>query len=126
MNYLKKVGISFIYILSFIIGLTFIFTLLNYIGLLNSTTINIIKVIIPIISMFIGGFIIGKRSSKKGWLEGLKLSIIFLIILSLFNYLGLKTSISLKIFIYYLVLTISTIFGSIIGVNKNELNKKNN
>lgn len=118
MNYLKKLGISFIYILSFIIGLTFIFTLLNYIGLLNNTAINIIKIIIPILSMFIGGFVIGKRTGKKGWLEGLKLSLIFLVILTLFNYLALKSNLSFKVLIYYLILIISTMFGSIIGVNK--------
>ena len=118
MNYLKKLGISMIYILSFILGLTFIFTLLNYIGILNNTAINIIKIIIPILSMLIGGFVIGKKTGKKGWLEGLKLSLIFLIILTLFNYLGLKSNLSLKVFIYYLILIISTIFGSIIGVNK--------
>ena len=118
MNYLKKLGISIIYILSFILGLTFIFTLLHYIGLLNNTTINIIKIIIPIISMFIGGFIIGKKTGKKGWLEGLKLSLIFLVILTLFNYLGLKSTLSLKVIIYYLILIISTMFGSIVGVNK--------
>lgn len=118
MNYLKKLGISFIYILSFIIGLTFIFTLLNYIGLLNNTAINIIKIVIPVLSMFIGGFIIGKKTGKKGWLEGLKLSLIFLVILTLFNYLGLKSNLSFKVLIYYLMLIISTMFGSIIGVNK--------
>lgn len=118
MNYLKNLGISIIYILAFILGLTFIFTLFNYIGLLNNTAINIIKIIIPVISTFIGGFVIGKRTGKKGWLEGLKLSLIFLVILTLFNYLGLKSNISLKVGIYYLILIISTMFGSIIGVNK--------
>lgn len=122
MNYLKKLGISIIYILSVIFILTFIFTLLNYVGLLNNTIINIIKIIIPIISMFIGGFIIGRKIGKKGWLEGLKLSLIFLILLTLFNYLGLKSNISLKVIIYYLILIISTIFGSIIGVNKHKPN----
>ena len=118
MDYLKKLGISFIYILSFILGLTFISTLFNYIGLLNNTAVNIMKIIIPVLSMFIGGFIIGKKTGKKGWLEGLKLSLIFLVILTLFNYLGLKSNISLKVGIYYLILIISTMFGSIIGVNK--------
>lgn len=122
MNYLKNLGISIIYILAFILGLTFIFTLLNYIGLLNNTVISIIKIIIPVISMFIGGFVIGKKTGKKGWLEGLKLSLIFLIILTLFNYLGLKSNISLKVGIYYLILIISTMFGSIIGVNKHKPN----
>lgn len=118
MTYLKNLGISIIYILAFILGLTFIFSLLNYIGLFNNTIINIIKIIIPVLSMFIGGFVLGKRTGKKGWLEGLKLSLIFLIFLSLFNYLGLKSSLSLKVGIYYLILITSTIFGSILGVNK--------
>lgn len=118
MNYLKNLGVSIIYIVIFILGLTFLFTLLNYINLLNNTVINIIKIIIPVISMFIGGFIIGKKTGKKGWLEGLKLSLIFIVILTLFNYLGLKSNLSLKTIIYYLMLIISTMFGSIIGVNK--------
>lgn len=118
MNYLKNLGISIIYILAFILGLTFIFSLINYIGLFNNTTMNIIKIIIPVLSMFIGGFVLGKRTGKKGWLEGLKLSLIFLIFLTLFNYLGLKSNISLKVGIYYLILITSTIFGSILGVNK--------
>ena len=118
MNYLKNLGISIIYILAFILGLTFIFSLINYIGLFNNTTMNIIKIIIPVLSMFIGGFVLGKRTGKKGWLEGLKLSLIFLIFSTLFNYLGLKSNISLKVGIYYLILITSTIFGSILGVNK--------
>lgn len=123
MNYFKNVGIALLYIVCTILGLTFISTLLNYINLFGNTAINIIKIIIPIISMLIGGFVIGKRKGKKGWLEGLKLSLIFLVILTLFNYLGLHHTMSIKTVIYYLILIISTIFGSIIGVNK--YNSKN-
>lgn len=118
MNYLKNLGVALLFIVSFILGLTFIGTLLNYIGLFNNTVIKIVKVIIPVLSMFVGGFIIGKKQGKKGWLEGLKLSLIFLVILTLFNYLGLNSKFSLKSVIYYIILIISTIFGSIIGVNR--------
>lgn len=118
MNYLKNLGVSLLFIISFILGLTFIGTLFNYIGLFNNTLIKIIKVIIPVLSMFIGGFVIGKKQGKKGWLEGLKLSLIFLAILTLFNYLGLNSSFSLKSGIYYIILIVATIFGSIIGVNR--------
>ena len=112
MNYLKNVGISFIYIICFLLGLTFISTLFNYINLFGN------KVIIPIISLFVGGFVIGKRTGKKGWLEGIKLSLIFLAFLTIFNYLALDSSISLKTVIYYIILVIATTFGSMIGVNK--------
>ena len=122
MNYVKKVGVTLIYIIGIILILTFISTFFNYINLFNNSVINIIKIIIPIISMLIGGFIIGKKTGKKGWLEGLKLSLIFIIILTIFNYLAFNHKISLKTIIYYLILIISTIFGSIIGVNK--INKR--
>jgi len=118
MNYLKNVGISFIYIICFLLGLTFISTLFNYINLFGNTFINVLKVIIPIISLFVGGFVIGKRTGKKGWLEGLKLSLIFLAFLTIFNYLALDSSISLKTVIYYIILVIAATFGSMIGVNK--------
>ena len=118
MSYLKNLGISLMFIVAFMLVFTFIATLLNYIGLFSSTIMKIIKIIIPVISMLIGGFIIGKKQGKKGWLEGLKLSLIFLIILTIFNYLGLNFSFSVKSIIYYTILIVSTILGSIIGVNK--------
>lgn len=118
MNYLKNLGISLLFIILFVLGLTFIGTLLNYIGLFNSAVIKIIKVLIPVISMFIGGFVIGKKQGKNGWLEGGKLGLIFLVILTLFNYLGLDYSFSFKSIIYYIILLVSSILGSIIGVNK--------
>lgn len=118
MNYLKNIGIALIYIISFLLGLTFISTIFNYINLFGNSFINILKVIIPIISLFIGGFVIGKRTGKKGWLEGIKLGLIFLFVLTIFNYLALDTSFTLKTIIYYLILTSSSTFGSMIGVNK--------
>lgn len=118
MNYLKNVGISFIYIICFLLGLTFISTLFNYINLFGNTFINVLKVIIPVISLFVGGFVIGKRTGKKGWLEGIKLSLIFLAFLTIFNYLALDFSMSPKTLIYYIILVIATTFGSMIGVNK--------
>lgn len=124
MNYLKNVGIAFIYIISFLLGLTFISTLFNYINIFGNTFTNIVKVIIPVVSLFIGGFVIGKRVGKKGWLEGIKLSLIFLFILTIFNYLALDMSFSLKTLIYYLILIISTTFGSMFGVNKYKPEKK--
>lgn len=119
MNYLKKVGISLLYIIGIIFALTMIITILNYFNIISGTLLTISKILICVISLFIGGFIIGKKSSKKGWLEGFKLSIIFLLLLLLFNYLGLGALPELKNIIYYSIIIASCIFGSIIGINKN-------
>lgn len=124
MKYLKNLGISLLYIIIPILVLTFLSTLFNYFGLFNNSIMKIVKIIIPIVSMFIGGFIIGKKQGKNGWLEGLKLGLIFLLILTLLNMFGLNGSFSIKMVIYYLILTIATILGSIVGVNKFKPNNK--
>ncbi len=118
MNYLKKVGISLLYIIGIILVATMIISIFNYFNVINGKALTVSKILICVISLFTGGFIIGKKATKKGWLEGLKLSTIFLILLVLFNYLGLRNTPQIKNVIYYLIMIASCIFGSIIGINK--------
>lgn len=118
MDYLKIIGRSFIYVISIILVSTIIITLLNYINILNSTFTTIFKILIPITSMFIGGFIIGKKTKNKGWLEGLKFGIIMIFILFLLNLIIFKQNFEFRNLLYYVILIASTIFGSMIGINK--------
>ena len=120
-KYLKNISISILYIIVSILILTFITTLFSYFNIIGEKTISIFKITIPIISLFIGGFYIGKRSIKKGWFEGLKLGLIFIILLIIFEFFALDISFKGKNIIYYLIIIISSIFGSMIGIS----NKKN-
>lgn len=117
MNYLKKLGFSFLFIIGSILVLTFLITIFNYFDIMSDKVASIFKIIIPVISLFIGGFYIGKKSLKKGFIEGLKLGLIFSIILILFNFLGLNNSFKLKYILFYLILIISSTLGSMIGIN---------
>lgn len=121
MNFIKKVSVSILYIVVSLLVLTFLLTLFSYFNIINDKIVSIFKIIIPVISLFIGGFFIGKKTLKKGWLEGLKLSLIFLIILIIFEYLALNQSFDIKNILYYLILSISSIFGSMIGISKKKL-----
>ena len=118
MNYLKKTGISLTYIISSILILTFVITFFNYFNIINDKIISIFKILIPIISLFIGGFISGKRSKNKGWLEGLKLGSLFSILLIIFNFLAFNNSFEIKYLLFYLIIITSSIFGSMIGINQ--------
>ncbi|MDD2518855.1 MAG: TIGR04086 family membrane protein [Bacilli bacterium] len=118
MIFLKNSIKPLLAILISLLLLTFIATSLNYFNLINYKVISILKLIIPIVSFIIGGFIIGTRSISKGWLAGLKLCLVFLIFLTLFNLLGLQHKFKLIDLIYYLILIGSTMFGSMIGINK--------
>lgn len=116
MAYLKKLLKPFIYMLiSLLIG-TLLLTLINYIN--SGFIFKSLKLIIPIISMFIGGFMIGKRSIKKGWLEGIKIGLIFIFILVLYNLIILNNPFTLKTIIYYLILLSISVVGSMLGINK--------
>lgn len=122
MNYLKKLVFSFLYIIGTILISTFIVTFLNYFNIISDKVISIFKILIPIISLFVGGFYIGKKSDNKGYLEGLKLSLIFSIFLLIFNFLALSNSFKFKYLLFYLIIIISCVLGSMIGIN---INKKN-
>ena len=126
MNYvlwLKRLGRSFLYLFGILLVLTFLMTLLHYFNLIPYRVVTILKIIIPILSLFIGGFVIAKNSKEKGWLEGMKLGMIFLILLMLFNYLGLSKSFEIKDFIYYLILFIASTFGGMVGINFTTIEK---
>lgn len=120
MKYAKDLGISLLFIIGSFIILTFLITTLNYFNLFSSGLVSVFKIIIPIVSLFIGGFRIGKKSTKKGWLEGLKLSLIFTIILILFNLLGLGNKMEFKNILYYMIIIASCMFGGMLGINKTE------
>lgn len=100
-------------LLSFLI-LPFLLSIFNLLGIFVN---KIILIIISSLIMFISGFLIGKKSSNKGYLNGgiLGLSFIFiLIIVSIF----FKINFNIERFIYYIILLLSTVLGSILGINK--------
>lgn len=121
MNYIKNIGISLLFITGTILVLTLLVSIFNYFNIISGSVLSISKILICIISLFVGGFVIGRKTNKKGWLEGLKLSVIFLIIFMIFNFLAFNNIPSFKNLIYYLIIITSCMFGSIIGIN---LNKK--
>lgn len=108
-NYLK----SYIYLISSLIILTTLFSIITYLIPIKTT---IIKILIPIISILISSFILGKNTKSKAYLEGIKFSLIYLIFTTILK-LILKTSFNYKVFIIYLLLTLSSIIGSTIGIN---------
>lgn len=116
MNYIKKTSVSLgVSSILFFVS-TFIFTILQYLGWFSDMTLKILLTIFSIISFFIGGLIFGKKSLKKGWLEGIKLSFINIILFLLLNVL--LSNFQIKNTIFYLLIFFFTTLGSIIGVNK--------
>ena len=111
-NYLK----SSLYTLGIMVICTIITTILNYFNIINGTTLNIIHYIIPIISVMVGSFILGKTSSKKGYIEGLKYSGIWSTLFLIINIFIKELNISSIIF--FVILILLSMLSSIFGINR--------
>lgn len=115
---IKKYLYSLLYILIGIFLFSLIITILNYFNLIDTNTLKYFKLIAIIIPLFIGGISIGKQASKNGYIEGLKIGSIVVVTIALLNYLGFNSDFSISSILYYMIILISSILGSIIGINK--------
>lgn len=112
MSYIK---IIFFNILELFL-LLFIITILYYFNLINEKTFETLKLIVLLISIFINSFILGKNTKKKSYLEGIIYGIILITTLLLFTLILSK--IQFKLLIYYPLILITSILGSMIGGTK--------
>ena len=99
-----------------------IITILNYFDVMDINTVKHLKLLAVIISSLIGGIYIGKCSSNKGYIQGLKVGgtcdiIMFFISLILFH-----KGFHKELIVYYVIIIISCVLGSIIGINKKKPN----
>lgn len=101
-------------------GLVLIFSLIinlfYYFDIFSNNLVKYIKLFTNIISFFISGIYLGKHSINKGYISGLKLSIIILLI-SIITCL-IMNNFNYYLIIYYIILIICITFGSMIGINK--------
>ena len=99
---------------------TIVITILNYFNILSNSIISIIKLILPILGIFFSSYRLGKTSEKKGYLEGLKFGGIVILIFSLL--VILLDKFELKSLIYYLILILTSIMSSTVGINRKKTN----
>lgn len=112
-NYLISVGISLLLVLLF----AFILNVLNYFDVLNKSFYKVFLILFSVISIFVGSYSTGYNSNKKGYLNGfvfgIFISLIFIILSLLF-----KADLSVSSFIYYLIIVITSLVGGAVGINK--------
>ena len=116
MKYLKKLFKCLLYTFLFFAFFSLLLTAFNYFNIINYQTVTIGKIIIPILSLGFSGLLMGKKATKNGWLEGLKISLIITIPLIIFA--TIIGEFSPKKLTFFLILIITGIFGSILGINK--------
>ena len=114
MKYLKSILI----IITTMIICCLIITTLSYFDIISLNTTKHLKMFSMIISMIIGSIYLGMHSTNKRYKKKKKIGILEIIILLVINTLVFKNKICFENIIYYLIILISAILGSIIGINK--------
>lgn len=116
-KYLK----SLLYIFIPLLISNLVLSILYYFNILSNKTLSILNIILVLLSMFIGGLYIGKKANKKGYLEGIKIGLIAIIILFIISYLAFDKGINIHKIIYYFILLSSSTIGSMLGINKKRI-----
>lgn len=93
-----------------------ILVIFNYLGFLHLSSIVKINFVVISLMTLIFGIINGKKTSKKGYLEGLKYGGIIVGVLFLLNLIFYR-NFNLYILLYYLIVIASSTIGSMIGIN---------
>lgn len=114
--YLKKYGTRLFYNILELIILLFFITILYYFNIINDGTYSALKLIILLLSIFINSFILGLNTNNKKYIEGIKYGIILIILL--FIPTIILNSFKMKVFIYYLLIIITSMFGSMFSIIK--------
>lgn len=109
MSYIKAIIFNILELFT----LLFIITIPYYFNLINDKTYSILKLIILLISIFINSFILGKNTKKKSYIEGIIYGIIVITILLILTIILSK--IKIKLLVFYPLILITSILGSIIN-----------
>ncbi len=109
---IKSLSITFVLI---IIMSLFLHLLTNF-NLINNYIYRILLVIIISIIIFINSLLLGKKEKEKAYITGLKyggITIAFMFLISVL----LFRNISSYMIIYYFIILLVSITGSVIGIN---------
>ena len=113
-SYFKVILIGLLFMIVFV----FLLSILEYFNLFYGKVSEVFMFIYMAILFFIIGFLVGKKATHKGYLEGIKISLSLIFILIVINVLFYQTGFSLERTIYYFILILSSTMGSMIGINK--------
>ena len=117
MSYIKTIFLNIIEL--FLI--MFLITVFYYFNLINEKTFEILKLIVLLLSIFINSLILGKNTKRKSYLEGIIYGVILITILLILT--TILSKIQIKLLLFYPLILITSILGSMIGsVKKNRSN----
>lgn len=118
MNTIKFYGKQLLILLITLLISSLLLSILTYFNLCNTTISGVLNKLIIIMTTLILGFQNGRLSKSKGYLEGLKLGGLFILILAFLNTIFFELNFKGNTFLYYGIILLSSTIGAMIGINK--------
>ncbi len=120
MTYIKKYGSALLWNILEILAFMLLFTAFYHFNIINEKVYSFCKLCILLGSVFINSLIIGKRSLKKGYLEGIKygICVILCFIIPCLYFYKLR----LILILFYGLILMTSVTGSIIGIQRKKRN----
>ncbi|HAX73707.1 MAG TPA: TIGR04086 family membrane protein [Firmicutes bacterium] len=113
----KAVLIGLAFIVSSILILGLIITMFAYFEWFSIGVIEKLVYMTFVLSLFLGTSISAKIVSEKGWLIGLMMGGLFVILTALFYTIGVDAGLTFKVLIRCLIALVICLTGGMVGVN---------
>ena len=117
MELIKKYSFRFLYTILSITICLLILTTFYHFNMISSNIYKLLKLIILLGNILISGIILGKKAASKGYLEGVKLGVFFILLFTIATLLTAQ-ELKLKMLLYDGIILITAILGGMIGINK--------
>jgi len=116
MAYLKKYGLGLAYTIGGIIISLLVVTIFYYFDIISNQVYQFFKLFIVLINIFVGSFMLGKRSTKNGYLEGIKFGAIILSLM--FVPTIIMAQFKIRLLIYYSTIVFTSTLGGMVGISR--------
>ena len=116
-DFFKKIKVPGKMLLLFL-GIILLISIFNYFGLISSSVIVILDMLVLACFIFMIGFHFGKKREKQGFVAGIISGFISIGILFLLNLIFVRVRFNPAMLVYYGVLVLTSIMGSMWGINK--------
>lgn len=102
--------------------LLFFVATLYYYDIISSNVVGYLRLAIILIVLFITSYILGKNTEKNGYLEGMKFGLFNILLFLLISVIFFRDDLMLRIILYDIILLVTSVLGSMIGINKSSRN----
>jgi len=116
LNTLKKYGLHVLSNSVEIVLSFFLLTILFYYNIISDKIFPFVKLVVVLITFLVHSFLLSRRLEQKGFIIGLFYALIYILIFTVSSVIFYKFQ--GKIFLYFFLLIIISILGSLFGIQK--------